>query len=180
MKKILFTLCVISLAFCVSGNGICGQQAKDTPAKDYLEIGSKLLANESVGGLKTGISADEAEKIAGAADVKSKPEKWEADGMTHQNRTYKKKGIVLDFLIVEKKASVSSIEINKSCELKTSRNIGIGSERKEVEKAYANEIDPEASSADDSRIVAGSVYGGIIFNFEKGRVSSIFIGAAAE
>ena len=28
--------------------------------------------------------------------------------------------------------------------------------------------------------IAGSIFGGVMFNFEKGKVSRIFIGAAAE
>jgi len=35
-------------------------------------------------------------------------------------------------------------------------------------------------SARTGSFVAGSIYGGIIFDFQKGKVSQIFLGAAAE
>jgi hypothetical protein len=36
------------------------------------------------------------------------------------------------------------------------------------------------TTAEPGTYVVGSIYGGIIFNFENGRVSRIFLGAAAE
>jgi hypothetical protein len=47
-----------------------------------------------------------------------------------------------------------------------------------VRKAYAAFADGESSS--EGSFVVGSIYGGIIFSFEKGKVSGIFFGAAAE
>ena len=48
-----------------------------------------------------------------------------------------------------------------------------------MKAAYADAIDPE-SGAEDESIVAGSVYGGVIFSMRDGKVEEIFIGAAAE
>jgi len=47
-----------------------------------------------------------------------------------------------------------------------------------VRKAYTEHVDREAS--DPGTLVVGSIYGGIIFDFTKGKVSRIFFGAAAE
>jgi hypothetical protein len=35
-------------------------------------------------------------------------------------------------------------------------------------------------SIPDQTFIAGSIYGGLIFTFDQGRVSEIFLGAAAE
>ena len=63
------------------------------------------------------------------------------------------------------------------CEYKTKQGIGIGSSVKEVQAAYPNQLNP---AVNDTKLVAGTVYGGIIFGLDGGVVSSIFIGAAAE
>jgi hypothetical protein len=70
--------------------------------------------------------------------------------------------------------SLNMITITKPCELKTKRNIGIGSTYEEVDNAYRKEINPEFS--DTETLTAGSIYGGIIFSFQNMRV----IGASAE
>jgi len=62
---------------------------------------------------------------------------------------------------------------------KTSRGIGIGSLQKEVLEAYGAEFNREESLLPDT-IIAGSVFGGLVFTMKDGRVESIFIGAAAE
>ncbi len=72
-----------------------------------------------------------------------------------------------------------SIRILSSCDLKTSRDIGIGSTEEDVRKAYEYEINPEDDD-DPEHITAGTVYGGVIFHLKDGIVTSIFIGAAAE
>ena len=73
---------------------------------------------------------------------------------------------------------VNMMTISGQCELKTKRNIGIGSILEEVKSAYKSEIDPNLNSL--KTIVAGTIYGGIIFSFDNDKVNSIFIGARAE
>jgi len=53
-----------------------------------------------------------------------------------------------------------------------------GSGLEDVKKAYLSYIDPNSSN--ENEIIAGTVYGGIIFKFAGQKVRSIFIGAAAE
>lgn len=65
------------------------------------------------------------------------------------------------------------------CKLATTRGIKIGSTEAEVRKAYQDVENKEESEAGKS-FVAGSIYGGVIFTLEKGRVVEIFMGAAAE
>jgi hypothetical protein len=54
----------------------------------------------------------------------------------------------------------------------------VGSSLEEVTAAYKNDIDPRNNGSET--IIAGSPFGGIIFTFEKNKVKSIFLGAAAE
>jgi hypothetical protein len=81
--------------------------------------------------------------------------------------------------------TINMITIKKPCAYKTKKNIGIDSTRDEVLKEYANEIDLSGTSLNFSglsskELIAGSIYGGMIFKFENDRVSSIFLGVAAE
>lgn len=147
--------------------------------KDYESIGSALMETESIGLIKIGSTDKEAAKFLGDSCEKSKPEIYGADGLMHCEWRYIKSGVTLGLVQNEKKYNICSISISKPCDLKTARGIGIGTQRKDVLKAYEQEINPEASG-ENSQITAGSVYGGIIFDFEKDIVSGIFIGAAAE
>lgn len=47
-----------------------------------------------------------------------------------------------------------------------------------MKTTYAQEIDTTAS--DENVVTVGSLYGGIIFEFENKKVAKIFVGAAAE
>jgi hypothetical protein len=60
----------------------------------------------------------------------------------------------------------------------TSKGTKIGDAESAARKAYAEHVDRETSA--EHGIVVGSIYGGIIFDFTKGKVSRIFFGAAAE
>jgi hypothetical protein len=76
---------------------------------------------------------------------------------------------------------VRAITGSTKCKLATAKGIKIGSKRAEVVKVYGAFEDKEgAASAGQGTFIAGSVYGGLIFRFAKGKVSEIFVGAAAE
>jgi hypothetical protein len=62
--------------------------------------------------------------------------------------------------------------------LKTKRNIGIGNSTEEVQIAYKDLIN--SKSMNNKTIIAGTIYGGVIFKIEKNIVKSIFIGAGGE
>ena len=70
-----------------------------------------------------------------------------------------------------------TIHVSGTSRWKTKRGIGVGATRARVEKTYAKTKDKESSN--DEHLVAGSVYGGILFTFEAGTVKSIFVGASA-
>jgi hypothetical protein len=104
-----------------------------------------------------------------------------ADGNYAQDWHYPEKGIDVS-MSGEKKTGrkrIVSVTASAPCTLATRKGIKIGSAESAVRKAYTMFADREAR-AEPGTYVVGSIYGGIIFNFEKGKVSRIFFGAAAE
>jgi hypothetical protein len=75
--------------------------------------------------------------------------------------------------------TILSITAEVPCELVTSRGIKIGSTWATLAKAYRDVQNKEEGEA-GKLFVAGSVYGGVMFHLEAGKVTQIFIGAAAE
>jgi len=148
---------------------------------DYAEIGFGLEAEEELFILNNSFVAVDVVKLLGEPEKKSEPAVWGSDGLEHQTWYYSSKGIELDLRKNdENRQVVYSIKLDKPCTMKTSRSIGIGSTKEEVLNAYREEIDPEENNSDSQALVAGSVYGGLIFTLENDKVVSIFIGAAAE
>jgi len=138
-------------------------------AKDFDSLGWKLVAQE--------LSHKDTLKILGKPERKSKETMSEVDGTMHQIWYYN--GVELDMAKNDRnKLEINYISISKPSNYKTLRNIGIGSTKQEVMKAYKNEFNPEDS--DNANITAGTIYGGIMFELKKNHVSKIFIGAAAE
>jgi hypothetical protein len=155
------------------------QQLSDKAAKiNYAELGNALM-KERVGDLSLGIDDNAVLKKLGEPDKKSAAQIWGADGMEHQRWHYQSKGIELGMIRNGSKQVVDRISLEIPCDFKTQRGIQIGSKVAEVQLAYKNELNP-SSSRPESTIVAGTIYGGIIFGIKDGVVNSIFIGAAAE
>ena len=149
------------------------------PEKDYGKIGTDVLNSETIGTLKYGLSFSELIKELGEPSEKLESELWGADGEYHQTIKYSTQGIELDIIGgVESEKKINMITIYEPCDLKTSKNIGIGSSYDQVESAYKGLID--LTNSDQSQIVVGSIYGGMMFKFKDQEVNSIFIGAAAE
>jgi hypothetical protein len=139
-----------------------------------------LLKTERIGKLRIGLSEKKVKQKINCA-LKREPEQfWGADGGYHQEWKYVNCGITLGMVSPKKGApkSIASITINSPSRLSTKRNIRIGSNKRAVIKAYKAEWNREGNSLD--HFVAGSIYGGLIFQFQNGKVSEIFLGAAAE
>ena len=152
-------------------------------AYESTKNGFDPMKDEAIGFIKIGVVSGDILKKLGRPEKKSKLEVWGADGEEHQTWYYQAKGIELDLVGSESKQAVNMITISSPCNLKSKRGIGIGSTRDEVLKAYKKEIDlseVRASLTDSDELVAGTVYDGLIFDIVDDRVSSIFIGAAAE
>ncbi|TRX02951.1 hypothetical protein [Candidatus Methylobacter oryzae] len=140
-----------------------------------------LLESERIGSLRIGLSDTEVKKIIRCPLKQGAEQFWAADGVYHQEWRFTGCGITVGMVSEKKNSaqSISYISINRPNTLKTLRGIGIGSPEEEVIKSYRTDWNREESQVSKS-FVAGSLYGGLIFGFNKGKVSSIFLGAAAE
>ncbi len=138
-----------------------------------------FMQEESLGDIHLGLAAAKLSQLLGTPTTKTKPVEWGADASYHHTLTYKKQGIELDMVEeMDKSIVVNMITITAPSQLKTKRGIGIGSSSRAVHTVYKKEISSDFS--DEETIVAGSIYGGVIFGIKNHQVSSIFIGAAAE
>jgi len=141
----------------------------------------KMFEGESLGKLKLGQGADAVSKFLCKPDSRGKEVFWEAIGVWVQDWRFPKQGLTLAMSSQKKGGSktIFSITAEAPCKLATSRGIMIGSTEADLAKAYRDVRNKEASTP-GKIFVAGSVYGGAIFNLKDGKVVQIFIGAAAE
>ena len=141
-----------------------------------------LLRAERLGGLRLGLPEKAVLKLLGPPAKRDAMVFQEADGNYVQGWHYPDKGIDLLMSAGEKKSggkTIANITASAPCTFATKKGIKIGDAESAARKAYAEHVDPETRD-DRGSLVVGSIYGGIIFNFTKGKVSSIFFGAAAE
>ena len=178
----LSVLVLVALAACQSKAPSAAQSGNVSganPSKtDYSAVGSRLMKKEAIGPVRIGARSDEVVKALGSPEAKSQTNVSEVDAKPHQQWTYAKQGVVLDMVTESGKQEVAMITVSAPSTLETKRGVGIGSSKDSVAKAYAAEIDP--SVVDPQSILAGTVYGGLGFSLEDGRVTSITLGAGAE
>ena len=182
MKKyIAFATIILSIISCNSGNSKNNTDTvslKDNTPTNYDQL--KQTDLNYIGDLSLGMTIKDVVGNLGEPEAKSAEEEWGADGWIHQDWEYKAKGISLN-MAREKDSSameIFSISITNPCQFKTKKSIGIGNTYDEVKTTYAQEIDTTAS--DENVVTVGSLYGGVIFEFENKKVAKIFVGAAAE
>jgi hypothetical protein len=136
---------------------------------------------EQIGKLHIGLSETEVRQIIPGKPTRGAEKWWGADGQYHQEWQYPDGRITLG-MVSKKKGGLKSIEsltITSPSILQTQRGIRIGSTEAEVVQAYGRVQNVEESRPGEF-FVAGSIFGGVMFDFQQGRVSRIFIGAAAE
>lgn len=153
-------------------------------------FGGNIMADGRIGGLRIGSSADEVTAIAEAEKLglpaKGEDVVWEAIGQAVQTWKYAAGGLSVDMASDQPGGpkTVFSITLEGPSTLKTGEGIGIGSLKNDVVKAYEG-FPTEAGEAEglfqgqDVHLV-GSIYGGMVFTFNDGKVSRIFLGASAE
>lgn len=153
--------------------------------EDYGQIGFDLMGNEKFGDLKLSLTADEAIKIIGNPSMKTEEEYWGADGGHHSNWVYKSQGITLGMNRIEDHPDskyhnklVDRITITAPSDLKTLKGIGIGSSLDEVKIGYQRTM--ENTEMEEGWLIAGTIYGGLMFKIENEQVVEIFLGASAE
>ena len=152
-----------------------------TACSSALGADNKSLEKEALGKIKLEQKAADVIAFIGKPDSKGKDTEWDAIGEWVQEWRFKSHGLVLNMSSKSKGGakSVLTITATPPCKLTTARGIHIGSTIADVTKAYGKVQDKEESISGKT-FVAGSTYGGIIFTFTDGKVSKIFIGAAAE
>jgi hypothetical protein len=139
-----------------------------------------LLHAERIGDFRIGLSETEFKNITQCPLKRGSELLWGADGAYHQEWEYVGCGITLGMVSVEEGATklIESIAVTAPSSLTTKRGIGIGSAEQEVMSAYKPYWNREESGP--GSFVAGSIYGGLMFDLEGGLVTRIFLGAAAE
>ena len=142
---------------------------------------SDLLDSERIGSLRLGLSESDVKKSIGCALQRGPEQLWGADGAYHQSWRCDACGLRIGMVSEKRGATkrIESITLVAPGTLATSRGIRIGSAEQEVRKAYRAEWNREESRQSGS-FVAGSIYGGLLFEFQGGKVVQIFLGAAAE
>jgi type IV pilus biogenesis protein CpaD/CtpE len=148
---------------------------------DALGADDKWLENEALGKIKLEQKAADVTALIGKPDSRGEDAEWDAIGAWVQEWRFQAHGLVLN-MASESKAgakTVLTITATAPSKLATARGIHIGSTIAEVSKAYGKVQDKEQSDPAKT-FVAGSIYGGVIFTFDDGKVEQIFIGAAAE
>lgn len=140
-----------------------------------------LIRDESFGGLKLDMSIQEFEPLLPCSVEKGEPVLWAGIGEIIQEWNYQDCGVKLQLSTVDPDVPqiVSSIIVRAPSELATTRNIKIGSSEEDILTAYADFLDEDYSVPGDT-LVAGSIYGGIIFTLKDNYVESMFLGAGAE
>jgi hypothetical protein len=140
-----------------------------------------MLKAEGLGELRLDLPEKAVLKLLGPPAKRGALVFQEADGNYVQDWHYPDKGIDLLMSAGEKKSgakTIANITASAPCTFATRKGIKIGDAESVARKAYAEHADREMSDPDT--LVVGSIYGGIIFNFTKGKVNRIFFGAAAE
>jgi hypothetical protein len=149
-------------------------------AEEMASEGSfDVLTNERFGPLRIGLSAVDARAALGEPSAVDGPYPNEVEGGLSWTWTYPDRGVTLSLVgPTDDNPRVDAITLGEGCSLTSRFGIGIGSPVADVERAYGTCLSPDDSS--DGMLVAGSVYGGVMFSIEDGVVRSIFAGAAAE
>ena len=148
---------------------------------EMFDAGFALLEHESYGFVRYAMPYEEVIAFLGPPDSENEPEYWSADGLYHWNLYY---GSMMQVHFVNETAQmegarVFSILTSTYYLEQTARGIQLGSTREAVLEAYADVINTEDSRS--NKIVAGSVYGGVIFFMDHDdKVEWIFIGASTE
>jgi hypothetical protein len=140
-----------------------------------------MLRTESLGALRLGLPEKDVLKLLGKPEKQSALTLQEADGKYVQRWQYPGQGLDLTMAAGKKNGAktIAHFTASAPCTLATRQGIKIGSAESIVRKAYAAHVNRD-EPAEAGTLVAGSIYGGIIFNFTKGKVNRIFFGAAAE
>jgi hypothetical protein len=203
LKIFLLIFLATVLVIDSSGSSIVEQLAELRPSIDHRKP-ARTVSGQAPGRYQAAVPNSQAESLPGSINYeildgwlklgaeenvvlnklgepkKRKDTYWGALGTYVQEWEFGDKGITLQMESEDQRGAktVRSISITAPCRMLTGQGVGIGSPAKMIAERYSAFIDKEESK--EGRIVVGSIYGGTIFTLTDGKVSKIFIGAAAE
>ncbi len=164
------------------------QGAPDCAATDQVDLVVDLVAAPRPGassaleieGLVLGTNASDVVGVLGAPTEKTLVIDEAATGEIVSTWTWASKGVQAKMTASSTSGpfSLGSLTISSPSALKTVQGIGLGASSAEVRTAYDGLINSEESTSDT--VVVGSIFGGILFTIADGKVTQIFVGAAAE
>ncbi|MBN1183844.1 MAG: hypothetical protein JXB49_16245 [Bacteroidales bacterium] len=183
---VLLSSCTTSKTKATSECSDNSEQSQNEPTNlvksiDQPYIIDSIYKQVTFGGwLKLSLEEKEITNNIGLPEHKTKEEFWDAIGTFVQKWEYKKNGVFLDMMSdsIGGSKTILSIYLASPCSLKTNEQIGIGSDENFIKEYYEMHID--MNNSNDSTIIVGSIYGGIVFTLKNEKVSEIFIGAIAE
>lgn len=140
-----------------------------------------LMKAEAIGPLRLGMPIKQLPALPGCKPKLGPEQLWGADGAYHQDWDAPSCGLHLNLVSDKPKQpkTIFSIRITAPNKLASKRGIKVGSTEAQARKAYGAAYNGEESQAGQT-LVFGSIYGGLICTLNKGKVSEIFLGAAAE
>jgi len=140
-----------------------------------------VMNSESIGALKISMPAAQVRNLIADHPSLGKIEEWGADGKFHQKWTFGALGLEIGMESDSRKSeqTIDSISVKAPSLLQTKRGVHVGSPEADVLKAYQGDISKE-DSRPGQQVVAGSIYGGLMFEIKNGVVTDVFLGAAAE
>tara|TARA_R110002096_G_scaffold326721_2_gene520691 strand:+ start:3026 stop:4075 length:1050 start_codon:yes stop_codon:yes gene_type:complete len=152
--------------------------------------GPHIIQDGSIGGIRLDTPATQvlatAEKFGLGSVTKGEDIVWEAFGQAVQPWEFTEAGIEFEMISndIGGPKSVFAFAVRAPCSLKTGRGIGIGDRKADVIAAYSDypkdEEDFDGYFGEADVHLVGSIYGGMIFTFEEGKLVDIFLGAVAE
>jgi len=170
--------CLAALALCPAALLLAGTQG-NAPA-DQAQ-GPDILQEERIGVLHIGMPADQIGAALPCQAERGKEVFDAATGEYVQEWRFPDCGVTIGLGADSQGGTqeLRAITITRPSLLRTLGGIHAGSTEQEVRAAYASMQDTEWSEPGE-HLVAGSIYGGMIFELRAGEVHSIFLGAAAE
>jgi len=136
------------------------------------------FTRESLGELSFELDGDGVEGVLGKPSKRSPVVAEEAEGLFVSTWLWPKQGIEIRMAAESKGGPfrVSSMVARAPSKRRTSKGIGLGSTPEAIEEAYGKTL----THVEETSVRVGSMYGGLHFELEDGKVRSIFIGASAE
>jgi len=161
----------------------CSSLSPDAAQAQKTQSGNQFdTSKERIGGLRLGMPENEIPSVVPCAPKKLKEIYEGATGDYVQTWKYAECGIVLKMSSHKKGGAkqIASITLTRPSTLQTSRGIHIESTEKEILDAYGRYKDRDGATIKGKRFVAGSIFDGLILDIKDGKVTGIFLGAAAE